>query len=124
MASGSDRAEAALTIVAPGTRIVGEIEATGVLKIEGVVVGTVRAERQVLVARGGSVEGDVFTAEAVVGGSIKGGVTGSERVEIQSGAVVHGDVSTKQLIVQEGGEVNGLVKMSAGTTDGVSRTGE
>jgi cytoskeletal protein CcmA (bactofilin family) len=114
MPSG-ERAEAALTIVAPGTRVAGEIEAAGVVKVEGVVVGTVRAGRQLLVARGGTVEGDVFTAEAVVGGCVKGGVNGSERVEIQSGATVHGDVTTKQLIVQEGGEINGLVRMSGET---------
>jgi cytoskeletal protein CcmA (bactofilin family) len=124
MASSSDRAEAALTIIAPGTRVVGEVEASGVLKVEGVVVGTVRAERQILIARGGSVEGDVFTAEAVIGGTVKGSVTGSERVEIQTGALVHGDVSTKQLIVQEGGEVNGLVKMSGATTEGGSAKSE
>jgi cytoskeletal protein CcmA (bactofilin family) len=112
MPSSSDRAEAALTIVAPGTRVVGELEAAGVVKIEGVVVGTVRAGRQLLVARGGSVEGDVFTTEAVVGGSVKGGITASERVEIQSGAAVHGDVTTRQLVVQEGGEINGLVRMT------------
>jgi cytoskeletal protein CcmA (bactofilin family) len=124
MASSSDRAEAALTIIAPGTRVVGEVEASGVLKVEGVVVGTVRAERQVLIARGGSVEGDVFSAEAVIGGTVKGGVNGSERVEIQSGAVVHGDVATRQLIVQEGGEVNGLVNMSGATAESGSARSE
>jgi cytoskeletal protein CcmA (bactofilin family) len=124
MPSGGERAEAALTIIASGTRVAGEIEAAGVVKIEGVVVGTVRAGRQLLVARGGTVEGDVFTPEAVVGGCVKGGVNGSERVEIQSGAAVHGDVTTKQLVVQEGGEINGLVRM-AGETGGEGQpTGE
>lgn len=124
MPSGGERADAALTIIAPGTRVAGEIEAAGVVKIEGVVVGTVRAGRQLLVARGGTVEGDVFTPEAVVGGCVKGGVNGSERVEIQSGAAVHGDVTTKQLVVQEGGEINGLVRM-AGEMGGEGKpTGE
>lgn len=112
MASGSDRADAALTIIAPGTRLVGEVESAGVVKIEGTVVGTVRAERQVLVARDGVVEGDVITSEAVVGGRVSGGVQAADRVEIQTGAIVHGDVSTKRLVVQEGGEINGLVKMA------------
>lgn len=111
MPSASDRSDVALTIVAPGTRIVGEIEASGVVKVEGVVAGTIRAERQVLVARGGSVEGDIVTLEAVIGGQVRGGVTASERVEIQGGAAVHGDVASKRLVVAEGGELNGLVKM-------------
>lgn len=124
MPSGGERAEAALTIVASGTRVVGEVEAAGVVKIEGVVVGTVRAGRQLLLARGGTVEGDVFTAEAVVGGCVKGGIIASERVEIQTGAAVHGDVTTKQLVVQDGGEINGLVRMSGETGEEAAPTSE
>lgn len=120
MANGSDRSasrgEAALTIIAPGTRVVGEIETSGVVKVEGVVSGAVRAERQVLVARGGVVEGDIYSAEAVVGGRVEGAVHAVDRVEVQTGASVKGDVSTRSLVVQEGGEVNGLINMTSATT--------
>jgi cytoskeletal protein CcmA (bactofilin family) len=107
------RGEAALTIIATGTRLVGDVESDGVVKVEGEIAGTVRAQRQVLVARGGVVRGDIVTAEAVLGGEVQGGVTASDRVEVQAGALVHGDIATGRLIVQEGGEVNGLVKMAA-----------
>jgi cytoskeletal protein CcmA (bactofilin family) len=117
MANGPDRsanrADAALTIIAPGTKVVGEIQTTGVVKIEGVVSGTVRADRQVLVARGGVVEGDIHSTETVVGGRVEGGVSSTDRVEVQAGASVKGDVNTRCLIVQEGGEVNGLVNMTS-----------
>lgn len=103
--------EGTLTIIAQGTRIEGQIDAAGVIKIEGTVVGTVRAERQVLVAGGGLIEGDVLSREAVIGGEVRGSVTASERVEVQEGAVVHGDIATKRLTVAEGGEVNGNVSM-------------
>jgi cytoskeletal protein CcmA (bactofilin family) len=107
------RGEAALTIVATGTRVVGDVESDGVIKVEGEIAGTVRAERQVLVARGGVIRGDIITVEAVLGGEVQGGVTASDRVEVQAGAMVHGDIATARLVVQEGGEVNGLVKMTA-----------
>jgi cytoskeletal protein CcmA (bactofilin family) len=107
------RGEAALTIVATGTRLVGDVESDGVVKVEGEISGTIRAERQVLVARGGVVRGDIITSEAVLGGEVHGGITASDRVEVQAGAAVHGDISTNRLIVQEGGEVNGVVKMAA-----------
>jgi cytoskeletal protein CcmA (bactofilin family) len=92
-------------------RVVGDITADGVVKVEGTVVGTVRAGRQVLVAKGGVVEGDVVAREAIVGGEVRGGVHASERVEIQTSSVVHGDISTKRLLVQEGGEINGVIRM-------------
>jgi cytoskeletal protein CcmA (bactofilin family) len=115
MATNADRtprSDATLTIIAPGTRVEGEIASSGVVKVEGTVAGTIRAERQVLVARGGVVEGDIHTAEAVIGGRVQGGVMATERIEVQGGAAVHGDVGTKSLVVQEGGEINGLVKMT------------
>ncbi len=64
--------QGALSIIGPGMRVVGDITADGVVKIEGTVVGTVRAGRQVLVAKGGEVEGDVVTREAIIGGEVRG----------------------------------------------------
>jgi len=83
----------------------------GVVKIEGTVVGTVRAEQQVLVAKGGLVEGDIHTREAVLGGEVRGAILAHERVEVQATSVVHGDIGTQRIMVHEGGEVNGHVKM-------------
>src|SRR5437016_8667013 len=92
-------------------RVVGDITADGVVKIEGTVVGTVRAGRQVLVGKGGEVEGDVSSREAIIGGEVRGSIRADERIEFQSTSVVHGDVVAKRLLVQEGGELNGVVRM-------------
>jgi cytoskeletal protein CcmA (bactofilin family) len=124
MATSPDRtprSDATLTIIAPGTRFEGELASSGVVKVEGTVAGTIRAERQVLVARGGVVEGDIHTVEAVIGGRVQGGVHASERIEVQGGATVNGDVTTKSLVVQESGEINGLVTMSAADAGAVAK---
>lgn len=102
---------AGLSIIGAGMRVVGDISADGVVKIEGTVVGTVRAAQQVLVAKGGEVEGDVVAREAIIGGEVRGGIYAEERVELQATSVVHGDVATKRLFVQEGGEINGVLRM-------------
>ncbi len=101
----------ALSIIGAGMTVRGDLDANGVVKIEGTVEGNVRAASQVLVAKGGSVEGDVETTEAVVGGTVSGAIRARERVEIQSGASVHGDITTRRIAVAEGGTVNGLIRM-------------
>ncbi|PYO97954.1 MAG: hypothetical protein DMD60_05350 [Gemmatimonadetes bacterium] len=58
---GGLESESGLSIIGTGMRVVGDISADGVVKIEGTVVGTVRAGRQVLVGKGGEVEGDVIS---------------------------------------------------------------
>jgi cytoskeletal protein CcmA (bactofilin family) len=116
---GQGDAEAGLSIIGTGMRVVGDITAEGVVKVEGTVVGTVRAGRQVLVAKGGTVEGDVMAREAIVGGEVRGSIQAEERVEIQTASVVHGDIATKRLLVHEGGEINGVIRMgeAAGAAD-------
>jgi cytoskeletal protein CcmA (bactofilin family) len=103
--------DAALSIIASGMRVVGELITEGVVKIEGTVEGTIRAQREVLVAKGGHVEGDIHTREALIGGEVNGSVFAEERVEVQQGSTVTGDITTKKLVIQEGGEVNGQVRM-------------
>lgn len=100
-----------LSIVAHGTRVVGELVTEGVVKVEGIIEGSIRARQQVVVAKGGKVEGDIHTREAVIGGAVSGGIYADERVEVQRGSVVNGDITTQRIMVQEGAEVNGQVRM-------------
>lgn len=110
-AAASPQREPGLSVIAVGMRVEGELVTDGVVKIEGTVVGTVRAEQQVLVAKGGIVEGDIHTREAVLGGEVRGAILAHERVEVQATSVVHGDIGTQRIVVHEGGEVNGQVRM-------------
>ena len=103
--------EAALSVIAAGTTIIGELNSDGVVKVEGTVMGSVRADRQVLVAKGGRIEGDVYTKEAVVGGEVRGAILADERVEVQASSIIEGDITTQRILVHEGGEVNGHVRM-------------
>jgi cytoskeletal protein CcmA (bactofilin family) len=102
----------ALSIVGAGMLVRGDLETNGVVKVEGIVEGHVRAQAQVLVARAGAVHGDIETTEAVIGGTVTGAIRASERVEVQAGASVEGDITTKRISVAEGGTLNGLIRMS------------
>jgi cytoskeletal protein CcmA (bactofilin family) len=104
--------EGSICIIAAGVKISGDIESDGIVKVEGLVVGNVRADKQVLVAKGGVIEGDIETAEAIVGGEVRGQVQARQRVEVQAGGSVQGDITTPRIVVQEGGEVNGHLRMS------------
>jgi cytoskeletal protein CcmA (bactofilin family) len=109
-------AEAALSIIAFGMKVHGDIETSGVLKIEGTIEGTIRGARQVLIGRQGEVKGDVHAREVVVGGKIDGTVTAAERVEVQGTSAINGDIYTKSIVVLEGGRINGTVRMDDRTT--------
>jgi len=104
-------AEAALSIIAFGMKVLGDVETSGVIKIEGTIEGTIRGARQVLVGRQGEVKGDVHAREVVVGGKVDGTISASERVEVQGTSAISGDIYTKSIVVLEGGRINGSVRM-------------
>jgi cytoskeletal protein CcmA (bactofilin family) len=101
-----------LSIIAAGTRIDGDIETDGVIRIEGTVEGSIRAGRQVLVGRQGTILGDIVTREAVIGGRVEGTISATERLEVQSTSLIVGDIITRSIAVVEGGKINGTVRIA------------
>ncbi len=94
-----------LTVIGSGMEIVGSLDSTGLVRVAGKVLGNVNAAGQVLVARGGHVDGDVHAREAVLDGEITGSIV-AERVEVQASAVIHGDITASRLIIHEGAVLN------------------
>jgi cytoskeletal protein CcmA (bactofilin family) len=102
-----------LSIVAHDLIVTGDLIADGVVKVEGRVKGNIRAGNQILIAPGATIEGDLHTKEAVIGGDVRGVIHAGERVELQATAVVEGDIHTPRIAILEGARVTGEVKMDA-----------
>lgn len=103
--------EAALSIIAAGMRITGDIETSGTLKIDGRVEGSVIGAKQMMLGRSGAIHGNVHAGEVVLGGTVDGAIVADERLELQGSAVVNGDIDTKSIVVLEGARINGAVRM-------------
>lgn len=114
---------AGLSVIAVGVMVRGSIDSNGTVKVEGTVQGDIATRAQLLVAKGGLVEGDVEAKEAIVGGTVAGAIRAHDRVEIQPGAVVDGDVTTRRILVAEGASLNGQVRMGEGTGVEASEAG-
>ena len=100
----------ALSIVGADLRIEGELRTSGRVRIEGTVVGSVQADRQVEVAKGGVVEGDIHTYEAILGGEVRGSML-AHRVEVAATSVIRGDITAARLLVHEGASVCGQIRV-------------
>lgn len=111
--------EAALSILAAGMRIIGDVESTGTIKIDGRIDGSVVGARQLMLGRNGAIHGNVHAGEVVVGGLVDGAIIADERLELQSSAVVNGDIDTKSIVVLEGARINGTVRMQEARTIGL-----
>ncbi len=107
---GASGQSIALSIVAADMRLEGHVTSAGVVKIEGTVVGNIRADRQVLVSAGATVQGDIHTPVAIINGNVTGAIVAKDRTELHPSSVVNGDITTNRLVVQEGSQVNGRLK--------------
>jgi cytoskeletal protein CcmA (bactofilin family) len=101
----------AISIIAPGTKVHGDIDTDGTLRVEGAVEGQIKAAKAVVVGKDGVVEGDIVTQDAVIGGRVNGTVTAESRLELQATCVIDGEIRARRVKLEEGGKVNGQVAM-------------
>jgi len=114
--------EQVISIIGPGMRITGDCDTEGAVRVEGVVQGNIRAGKSVVVGREGTVEGDIFTQDAVVSGTVKGSLRAESRLELQSSARIDGEVLAERMQLEEGAIINGAIQMGKGTGLGASST--
>lgn len=108
---GAAPADAILSIIAAGTRLVGDWEGPGLIKVDGRVEGSITGARQVIVGRDGAVHGNIQASDVIVAGTVDGSVVASDRAELQTSAAINGDINTRTIIVHEGARINGTVRM-------------
>jgi len=103
--------EGILSIVGPGMKFVGNCETEGSIRIEGVVEGSVRAGKAVVIGRDGLVRGEVITQDAVILGAVEGRLVAQSRLELQASSRVEGEIVARRMQLEEGAILNGKVEM-------------
>ncbi len=106
--------EGTVSVIGAGLKITGDVESSGVIKVEGTVEGNIRGARQLFLGKGGTIRGDLHASEIVLAGTVVGTISASDRCEIQGSSAVHGDIYTKSIVVLEGAVINGTVRMGDG----------
>lgn len=118
--SNRDHGHEPETIIAASVKVEGDFASQGNVLIEGMVEGSLRTERDLRVGERARIIADVFAANAIVAGEIRGNLSVGERLELESTARVHGDVKTKVLVVASGAVINGKLQMTTEATERVA----
>ncbi len=101
-----------MTRIGQSLIITGELESDEDLVIDGLVRGHIHMRRGSLtIGETGRVEADIRGTRVLVLGNVKGGVTASERIEIQRGAIVRGSVSANVIVLADGARFDGGIDM-------------
>jgi cytoskeletal protein CcmA (bactofilin family) len=100
-------------MIGAGMRVDGHVVFTGVLRVQGDVVGNVACQGDagdaVVVDATGSVTGAVGAPRIVVRGRVLGPLRSAQSIDIQPGGSVVGDAFYKQIVIHAGGFVEGAL---------------
>jgi len=103
-----------ISIIGPGMRVVGDCDTEGTVRIEGSVEGNIRAGKAVVVGKGGTVNGDIFTQDAVISGTVTGSLRAESRLEVQATSRIEGEIQAARMQLDEGAVLNGSVTLGEG----------
>ncbi len=99
--------------IGQGTKIVGDITATGSFRIDGEFEGTIQSSGKVVIGESGLVRGTLVSAEVEIEGKMKGKLTVSDLLSLRSTARVDGEVTTSKLAVEPGANFNATCDMNS-----------
>ena len=95
------------------TKINGDIETNGDIRLDGHLTGSIRSKGKVVLGNTGRVEGDVYCQNANISGEIKGRVIVSELLSLQASSKVEGEINTGKLAIEPGALFTGTCSMGA-----------
>jgi len=108
---GKVKLDASVTLIAAGTEIIGNLNFSHQLYINGRVEGDIStaegSDATVVISATGSVKGDIRVANVVISGHVEGDVFAAGRVELAAKAQVRGNVHYRLMEMQLGALVDG-----------------
>ena len=94
------------------TSVSGRLSFTAPTRLDGRLRGEVHASDLLVIGESGIVDGTVRGSNVVVLGSVDGEVFATERLEIGASGRLKGSIETRELIVQEGGKLDGSCRIA------------
>ena len=98
-------------IIEEGCRFEGNLSFNGIVRISGVVTGSIFSNDTLIVSEGAIINADINANVILISGTVKGNIKATSRVEIRRPARFEGTVTSPSLIVEEGVIFHGVTKM-------------
>jgi cytoskeletal protein CcmA (bactofilin family) len=110
-----DSSAATPTFIGVNSVFVGDIRGTGQFVVSGEIHGDGELQGALNLSASGSWHGHVRAQQAIVAGTILGGLTVEGKLEIGYTAVIRGRVSARTVAIAKGAIVDGEIEVTSGT---------
>ena len=99
------------TIIGLDSNVVGDVESAGFTRVDGSLLGTLKAIGRVVIGEKARMKSDVIGTSVTVGGVVHGNIIASERLVILASALVLGDIITRRIQADDGCLIHGKVSV-------------
>lgn len=110
-------------MIGPGTKIVGNIETNGDIRIDGNIEGNIASKGKVVIGSNGFVKGEIHCVNAELSGVLNGRVNVTELLSLKASSKITGEMIVGKLSIEPGAIFSGTCSMngqSAGANAGKS----
>lgn len=98
-------------IIDEGCRFEGNLSFDGVVRISGIVTGSIFSNDTLIISEAAVINADINANIILISGTVTGNIKATSRVEIRKPARFEGTVTSPSLIVEEGVIFHGVTKM-------------
>ena len=96
-----------------GSEFEGKLSFRDTVRIDGHFSGEITSENTLIVGETGQIQATIHSVCVVVSGLVEGDVHASDQIVLHKSAVVNGNLEAPAIVMEEGAQLNGSVKMGA-----------
>ncbi len=100
-----------INIITDGTRIKGDIIASGDFRLDGILEGNIQLNGKLVIGDSGVVNGNVLCQNANIIGTVNGNLSVKELLSLHTSARVRGDILINKLSIEPGAVFSGKCRM-------------
>jgi len=94
-----------------GSEFEGKLSFKDTVRIDGNFSGEISSDNTLIVGESGQIQATIHSVCVVVSGLVEGDVHASEQIVLHKTAVVNGNLEAPAIMMEEGAQLNGSVRM-------------
>jgi cytoskeletal protein CcmA (bactofilin family) len=94
-----------------GSEFEGKLSFKDTVRIDGTFSGEISSDNTLIVGESGQIHASIQSVCVVISGLVEGDINASDQIVLHKTAVVKGDLDAPIVVMEEGAQLNGAVRM-------------
>ncbi|SEJ68451.1 protein CcmA, bactofilin family [Cyclobacterium xiamenense] len=100
-----------VTVLSLGFELTGDIISKSDIRADGILVGSIRTDKKVVVGEKASITGDIIAEEISISGEVVGDLYIKGETTIYADAKVSGNIITSSIFIHKGAQINSGIQV-------------